>query len=147
MKIWHLAIPLGLLAAPRVIFHDLDLVQEGTAVNAALVFVPLIIWIGVAVFRAPSPFLTLLAAGGVYGVCLAFFHNVFWGRAFAGDPPSLGGNLAGRLEPGTEELVLRAAMTVSSLFTGLAVGAICAQLAWALARLLRRRVPAGEDRR
>jgi hypothetical protein len=140
MKIWHVALLLGLLAAPRVILHDLDLIQEGTLLNAVLVFVPLLIWIVVAVVRRTSPFLTLLAAGGVYGICLALFHNIFWNRAVADDPPTLGGNLAGRLSPGTEELVFRGAMSLSSLFTGLAVGAICGALAWTLTRLLTRRL-------
>ncbi|MEU4421707.1 hypothetical protein AB0F81_13870 [Actinoplanes sp. NPDC024001] len=138
MTIWRLAVPLGLLAAPRAIFHDLDLVREGTLVNAALVFVPLLIWIVVAARRAARPFLTLLAAGGVYGACLALVHNVFWSRAFEGDPPALGGNLAGRLSPGAEDLLFRGAMSVTSLFTGLAVGAVCGAVAWGVTRLLRR---------
>ncbi|MEU4689547.1 hypothetical protein [Actinoplanes sp. NPDC023714] len=124
MTIPRLAVPLGLLAVPRAVLHDLDLVHEGTAVNAALVFVPLLIWILVAVLRAGNPFLTLLAAGGVYGVCLAVVHNVFWSPA-----------------PGAGELLLRVAMTVSSLFTGVAVGALCGVIAWGLARVPRRRAP------
>ncbi|XVU27658.1 hypothetical protein ACQPZJ_11665 [Actinoplanes sp. CA-054009] len=103
---------LGLLAAPRAVLHDLDLIHERTGVNAALVFVPLLIWVAVAVRYSSNPFLSLLAAGGVYGVALALIHNLFW--------------------DGT--LLLRGAVTVSSLFTGLAVGAISGAVAWLLHR-------------
>ncbi|WP_326639701.1 hypothetical protein OG884_33965 [Streptosporangium sp. NBC_01755] len=33
-------IGLALLAAPRVVLHDLDVIHEGTFVNALFVFVP-----------------------------------------------------------------------------------------------------------
>ncbi|MET0417965.1 MAG: hypothetical protein ABW022_18300 [Actinoplanes sp.] len=125
---------LGLLAAPRVVLHDLDLINEGTLINALLVFVPLLIWIGVAVWRSTNPFVSLLAAGGVYGVCLLVVHNVLWSQSWAGDPPRLGGNLEGRLPTAVEELFLRGAMSVTSLFTGLAVGTVCGAVAWAIAR-------------
>jgi hypothetical protein len=134
LPLWTI-IALGLLAAPRVVLHDLDVIQEGTAINAVFVFVPLLVWIVVAVWRADHPFLALLATGGVYGVCLAVGHHLFADV----DSVSLGGNLAGRLSPGAEELVLRAAMTVSSVFTGLAVGTLCGVVAWVLARLVRQR--------
>jgi hypothetical protein len=133
LPLWTILL-LGLLAAPRVVLHDLDLIQEGSAVNAVFVFVPLLVWVAVAVWRAGNPFLALLAAGAVYGVCLAVGHNLFGDL----DGAALGGNLDGRLSPGTGDLVLRAAMTVSSVFTGLAVGTICGVVAWVLARLIRR---------
>jgi hypothetical protein len=110
---------LGLLAAPRVVLHDLDVIQEGTAVNAVFVFVPLVVWVVVAVWRASNPFLALLATGGVYGVCLAVGHNLFW-EAPDTDLPGW---------------FLRVAMTVSSLFTGVAVGTVCGVVAWGLRRV------------
>jgi hypothetical protein len=134
-----LIVALGLLAAPRAVLHDLDVVTEGSLVNLLLVFGPLIVWIAVAVRLAGNPFLALLAAGGVYGICLAAVHNIFWSRAWAGDPPRLGGNLEGRLRPGLEDLLMRGATTLSSLFTGLAVGTVCGVTAWAITRLIRRR--------
>jgi hypothetical protein len=134
-----LIVALGLLAVPRAVLHDLDVVTEGSPVNALLVFVPLIIWIVVAVRLAGNPFLALLAAGGVYGICLAAVHNIFWSHTWAGQPPRLGGNLEGRLPPGPEELLMRGATTLSSLFTGIAVGTVCGVTAWAITRLIRRR--------
>jgi len=134
-----LIVGLGLLAVPRPVLHDLAVVAEGSPVNGLLVFGPLVIWVIVAVRLAGNPFLALLAAGGVYGVCLAAVHNIFWSRTWAGDPPRLGGNLAGRFSEGTEAVLLRGATTLSSLFTGLAVGTICGVTAWATARLTRRR--------
>jgi hypothetical protein len=134
-----LILTLGLLAAPRAVLHDLDIVNEGSPVNALLVFGPLVVWVVVAVRLAGNPFLALLAAGGVYGICLAAVHNIFWGRTWSGDPPRLGGNLEGRLSSGAEELLLRGATILSSLFTGLAVGTICGITAWAIKRLIRRR--------
>ncbi|MEV4343182.1 hypothetical protein AB0J83_01690 [Actinoplanes sp. NPDC049596] len=119
LRAWVIVV-LGLLAAPRAVLHDLDLVQERTGINAALVFLPLLVWLVVAVRWSSNPFLSLLTAGGVYGVALGVIHNVLWdGEA--------------RLA-----LLLRGAMTVSSLFTGLAVGAICGAAAWLLRRGLAR---------
>ena len=115
--------------------HDLGVVAEGAAVNSLLVFVPLVIWIVVAVRVAGNPFLALLSTGGVYALGLAVVHNIFWGRSGEGDPPRLGGNLEGRLPAGPEEVLMRGATTLSSLFTGLAVGAVCGSLAWAVSRL------------
>jgi hypothetical protein len=133
-----LIVVLGLLAAPRAVLHDLDIVAEGSVINGVLVFGPPAIWIIVAVRLAGNPFLALLATGGVYGICLAAVHNVLWDRAWVGDPPRLGGNLEGRLSAGTEELILRGATTLSSIFTGLAVGTVCGVAAWAIARLIHR---------
>lgn len=110
-----LPLGLGLLAAPRAVLHDLGLIQPRTGLNAALVVVPLIIWIVVAVRSGAAPFGLLLRAGLVYGLCLAVIHNVLWDGA-------------GTLHP----LLPRTAMTLSSLATGLTVGAITGALAWLL---------------
>jgi hypothetical protein len=122
-----LAIGLGLLAAPRAVLHDLDLVHEGTGLNALLVFVPLLIWVVVAVLRATEPFRLLLVAGTAYGVCLAVIHNLLWdGRASVPEP------------------LARVAMTLSGLMTGLLVGAACGGVAWLITR--RRAGSVGQDR-
>lgn len=126
---------LGVLAAPRVVLHDWGVVHEGTVINAVLVFLPILVWVAVAVRWSSKPLLSLLAVGGVYGLCLLVVHNMLWDRAWAGDTPRLGGNLAGRLPAASEELALRAAMSVTSLFTGLAVGTVCGVVAWGITRL------------
>jgi hypothetical protein len=135
---WTALIGLALLAVPRVVLHDLDLVQEGDVVNLLLVFVPLVAWIVVAlVARVPKPFLTLLAVGGIYGVFLALGHQLLWDRG-VGDDATLGGNLEGTLSPATEDFVIRAFAVFSSLFTGLLVGAVTGLIAWGASRPGRR---------
>ncbi len=117
-------IVLGLLAAPRVVLHDLDLIHEGTGLNALFVFLPLLIWVVVAVTRSPSPVRLLLGAGAVHGICLAVIHNALWdGEATVAEPAA------------------RVAITLSGLVTGLVVGAICGGVAWLLTR--RRSGPGG----
>jgi hypothetical protein len=138
MRTWKLGLPLwaiavlGLLAAPRVVLHDLGLIHEGTFVNALLVFVPLVIWVTVAVASSTKPFLSMLATGGGYGLCLAIGHLLL------ADIPPLGGELAGRLSPVLEQLLTRGAIVVSSLVTGVVVGAVCGLVAWGIGRLTRR---------
>ncbi|WP_258132353.1 hypothetical protein [Microbacterium sp. MYb62] len=118
--------------------HDLGLVQERTVVNAVLVFVPPLIWIGVVlVFRVRAPFLTLLVVGAFYGVFLALGHQLLWDIAWGDSPPRLGGNLAG-LDTTAQSLILRFFAVVSSLFTGVIVGAITGLLAWGLGKATRR---------
>ncbi|OLT01501.1 hypothetical protein BJF90_31660 [Pseudonocardia sp. CNS-004] len=126
---------LALLGVPRVVAHDLDLV--GPAVNALLVFVPIAVWIGfVLVRRVPHPFLTLLVVGVGYGVLLAVTHQLLWAVAFAGDPPGLGGNLAGVLPPAGEAVLVRVVAFGSSLVTGAFTGVATGAVAWLLARIV-----------
>lgn len=132
-------IGLALLAVPRVILHDLGLVDERSLANLALVVGPVAVWIAVALLRrVPSPFLTLLVIGAWYGVFLALAHQLLWDAAFAGAPPRLGGALAD-LDPALGSAILRAFAAGSSLVTGLAVGAIGGLVAWAIAAARRPR--------
>lgn len=129
---------LALLAVPRAVLHDLHAVAPNTFVNFVLAVAPPLIWVVVvAARRRTRPFLTVLAIGGCYGVFLALVHQLFWHINFAGDLPQLGGNL-GHLDPVAQDVILRTFTAVSSVFTGLAVGAIAGLLAWALGALLRR---------
>lgn len=131
---------LALLAVPRVVAHDLNLV--GAGVNAVLVWVPLIIWVVVVVgARVPNPFLTLLVVGLVYGLALAVAHQLMWDAAFGGDAPRLGGNLEGALPVAAEGTLLRVFAAVSSLITGTVVGAATGVVAWVLAKLTGRISP------
>lgn len=134
---WQVAL-LAALAMPRVFVHDAGISVAGP-LQALLVFVPAAIWVAVAVLRRiTTPVMALLAVGGLYGVGLAVAHNIFCSSVFGDRPPELGGNLAGRLDPGTEDLVLRIATSASSLLTGLVVGLICGLLAALILRLKRR---------
>lgn len=129
---WLAIIGLALLGAPRVVLHDLHLIHEGTFVNLLLVVVPVIVWIVVTVAaRVPHPFLTLLAIGAAYGVVLAVVHQVLWHVSFGGEPPALGGNLAG-LPPAAQETIMRVFAAFSSLFTGVVIGAITGLIAWGI---------------
>jgi hypothetical protein len=132
-------IGLALLAVPRAVLHDLGVVSEGSALNQVLVFVPLIVWVVVAVAaRVPNPLLTLLLVGAIYGVFLTLTHQLLWDVAFGDDPPRLGGNLAG-LDPATQSLLVRGFAAVSSLFTGALTGAVTGLVAWAIVVVRRRR--------
>ncbi|TQM11978.1 hypothetical protein [Pseudonocardia kunmingensis] len=128
---------LALLAAPRVVLHDLDLIQEGTVVNALFVFVPPLVWIAVAVLRrVPNPFLTVLVIGAIYGVLLAVGHQLLWHVSFPDGTPRLGGNL-GDVPPATSEVVVRGFAAVGSVFTGVLVGAVSGLVAWGVGKLRR----------
>jgi len=128
---------LALLGVPRVVAHDLG--PPPQAVNLVLVLAPIAAWIAVALWkRVPNPLVTLLAVGLVYGVLLGAVHQVLWTQAFADGAPALGGNLAGTLSPAAEDLLLRGAAMVSSLFTGVLVGLISGLVALGLSRALHR---------
>ena len=131
-------IGLALLAAPRLVLHDLGLIHESTAINALLVFLPPVVWIVVVLAaRVPNAFLTVLVIGLFYGVVLALGHQLLWGIAFADSPPRLGGNLAG-LDPTLQAILLRSFAAVSSLVTGAIVGVVTGLVAWGLSAIMRR---------
>jgi hypothetical protein len=129
---------LAAVASVRVPLHDLGIVEEGSAAASLLVFVPLAIWVAVALRRrVPNPLLTLTVVGFACGVMLAAIHQLLWGASFGGDPPSLGGNLEGMLAPGMEAVVFRVSAFFSSLVTGTMVGVITGAAALAIKRLRR----------
>lgn len=129
---------LALLAVPRVIFHDLHLVEEKTFVNLLLVFVPLLVWIAVVLWaRVERPFTTLLTVGGVYGVFLAIAHQLLWNINLRGTSLDFSAGQAGFLE----EAVARAAVGASSLVTGLVVGTVAGLVALGLSRMTRGPAP------
>ena len=139
---WPVLIGLATLAAPRVVLHDLGIIEEGSFVNGLFVFVPPAVWIAAVLWRRPRrPFATVVVIGAVYAVFLALGHQLLWDSAFGGAAPVLGGDLAG-MDPAAQEGVLRAAAAVSSLVTGTLVGVV----AGAVALLLLRVVPTGDRR-
>jgi hypothetical protein len=130
------SIALGLLAAPRVVLHDLG-VDVGP-LNLLLVFGPPAVWIAYVLRRRVArPLLALTGVGVVDGVVLATIHMLLWHEAYDGDPPRLGGNLDGELSPGVEELVLRGASAASSVVVGVVIGAIAGLVAEVMARRVR----------
>ncbi|MEV2276612.1 hypothetical protein AB0I72_13605 [Nocardiopsis sp. NPDC049922] len=128
---------LALLAVPRVVLHDLSVIEPGTLVNWLLVFVPPLVWIAVVlVRRVPNPFVTLLVVGIVYGVFLALGHQLLWNQSFGDEQPTLGGNLSD-LAPGVQAVIIRGFSVISSLVTGTVVGAVSGLVALVAQRLLR----------
>lgn len=141
LPVWAL-LALSLLAAPRVVLHDLGLATDGPLVGLLAVG-PAVVWV-VAVVRARArwPLVALLVVGLGYGVVLAVGHHLFWDEVFDDLGPQLGGNLDDTLSPGAEEALMRTAMTLSSLLTGAAVGLVCGLVALgvqAVSRSLARR--------
>lgn len=136
LPLWALC-TMALLGVPRVILHDLGVIGEGTAPNLLLVVVPPLVWIVVVVVaRAPRPLLTLLVTGALYGVLLALVHQLLWGAAFPGGAPALGGNLAD-LDPRLQAVIVRGAAALSSVLTGVVVGALTGLLAEAVRAVTR----------
>ena len=122
---------------PRVIVHDLRLAPPNGIVNALLVFVPPLIWLAVVLWYRPQrPFVTFLLIGVCYGIMLAIGHQIMWTAAFDGNPPQIGSNLAGRLDPAAEDIVVRAFAFFSSVITGTLVGAVVGAIGAALARVV-----------
>lgn len=132
---------LALLAAPRVVLHDLQLIEEGTFINSLLVCLPPAMWVTtVLLLRVPRPFVALFSVGTFYGIFLGAGHLLLWEQAFPDGEPRLGGNLAD-MDPFLQGLLMRAFTVLSSLLTGTVIGALTGLLATALfwsARLFRR---------
>jgi hypothetical protein len=133
-----MVILLAAIAAIRVPLLDLGIVLEGSAAAWLLVFVPLALWVGVVLRRrVQNALLTLTIVGFAYAVMLAVVHQLFWGAAFGGDSPSLGGNLEGVLAPGVEAAVFRVSAFFSSIVTGTMLGVVTGAVALAIERLRR----------
>ena len=130
---------LASLAVPRVILHDFE-VSVGPLLQAFLAIGPPVIWVVVAVrARVPSPVITLVTVGSLYGIALAIVHNLMWDTVFANGSPQLGGALAGELPDGAGDVFLRTAMTLSSVFTGMILGLIAGVVATGIRQLGDRR--------
>jgi hypothetical protein len=113
------------LLIPRVVVHDLHLVSFDTAMYKLLALLPLAIWLVYAVVRRREhPMREFLVYGAVYGLLLALTHQLLWVTSFGGNPPHIGGNLSGKLDPVAEDMILRSFAFVSSVVTGLVTGAL-----------------------
>lgn len=121
---WPVLIALAALATPRVVLHDLHLVEEGSFTNGLLVFVPPACWVAAVVWRRPArPFATAVTVGAIYGVFLAVIHQLLWDAALpAGiDLPAV--------------VVARTAAVFSSLAVGTLIGVVVGAVAAGLCRL------------
>lgn len=128
-------IGLALLAVPRLVLHDLGLIHEGTFVNLVLVIAPIVVWILVVVLaKVPNAFLTVLMIGVCYGVFLAIGHQLLWGIVFADNPA-------------VHPFIIRVFAVISSLGTGVVVGAVAGLVAWGISAVAwRGRTPSNGTR-
>ncbi|UUI03513.1 hypothetical protein NP439_02110 [Oceanobacillus jeddahense] len=116
-------IVLSLLGVPRVILHDLSIIEEGSVVNSILVFAPIIIWIAYIVLKnVNKPFLSLLLIGFFYGIFLAIVHQILWNVAMD-TSIQLGGNFS-NLPQAVSNIIVRTFAFFSGVTTGIVVGAI-----------------------
>ncbi len=124
---------LAALALPRVILHDLHIIDEGDVINWVLALGPFAVWIAAAVVKkVPNAFLTVLVIGVIFGVMLVVTHQLLWDAAFQGDPPALGDSPAALIIP-------RVAAVFSGMFTSALTGAIAGLVAWGIQAAARRR--------
>ena len=129
MPLWLLAL-LALLSAIRPVIHDLRALPFDSVMYLALAVAPLIVYLGIAVFRDNKrPIYDFVVMGIMFGIMLAFTHQIFWDSAFGSNPPQLGDNLAGKLAPEAEEVLFRSAAFTSSLTTGTMIGLIFGTIA------------------
>lgn len=127
---------LAMLGVPRIIGHDLGWLDEGTFMNSLFVFIPVIIWVAVAVLKQHvHPFRSMFALGVVFGVILALTHQILWTKTFP-IAPELGGNLTEA--PGyIRVFVPRIAAVFSSVITGTLMGVVLGIVAFILRKLIR----------
>lgn len=131
---------LALLPIPRVVLHDLQAVSFDSLLYKLLAVVPFMAWVGVAVLRKTKrPFADFLTLGLVFGVLLAFTHQLLWDTAWDGNLPRIEGNLSGQLSPAVEAAVLRTASAISSLMTGLMAGFAVSLVAFGATKLRKSR--------
>ena len=139
---WAWVVGLALLGIPRVVAHDLDLVAPGSLVNLVLAVGPPVAWILVVLLaRDPKPFVALLVVGIVYGVLLAVAHQLTWTHAWDGHPPGLGDSLDDILPAGAESIVVGSFAFLSSVATGVLVGAVTGLVGWLVDRMWEHRSP------
>ena len=130
---------LALLGAPRVILHDLHIIEEGTLVNLFFVFIPPMIWLFIILRTSPSLFKPLFQIGLIYGVILALIHQLLWNIGFE-TPPQLEGPLSA-LPTVVQNSLMRFAAFLSSIATGVAIGLIMGGAGWTIGQIKNRSVP------
>lgn len=123
-------IGLALLAVPRPILEDLELIRPGGALSVLLIVVTVAIWITAAlVAKVPRPFLTVLVIGAISGGMLVITYQLLWGSLFEAEP-----DIAGSSVP---VLVLRLAAIPGGLVVGTLMGAVGGLIAWGIRALMR----------
>ncbi|WP_010274215.1 hypothetical protein [Paenibacillus senegalensis] len=120
---WTTLFVLASLGVPRVVAHDLGLVDPHGAVNRLLVGLPIAVWLIYVVWKnVKRPFLAWFSIGLLYGILLAVVHQLLWNFVFEA-PIQLGGNLS-HLSGAMGTLIARAFAFISSVTTGAVMGII-----------------------
>lgn len=128
---------LSLLGLPRVILHDLSVIEEGTLFNFLLVFIPVIVWIlYILRKRVKAPFLAMLLLCIIYGMILGITHQVLWTQSFP-EGVQLGGNLS-ELPAAISNTIIRGFAFLSSMTTGAVMGLVLGTVTWILNQSLNR---------
>ena len=135
---------LSLLGLPRVILHDLSVIEEGTFFNSLLVFVPVIVWIIYILRRkVKAPFLSMLLLCIIYGIILGITHQILWTQSFP-EGVQLGGNLS-ELPAAVSNAIIRGFAFLSSITTGTIMGLALGAVTWLLNQLLNRIIRGNEN--
>lgn len=130
-------VALSLLGLPRVILHDLSVIEEGTFFNSLLVFIPVIVWIlYILRKRVKAPFLAMLLLCIIYGMILGITHQVLWTQSFP-EGVQLGGNLS-ELPVAATNTIIRGFAFLSSMTTGAVMGLVLGTVTWILNQSLNR---------
>ncbi|MFC0680088.1 hypothetical protein ACFFGH_19815 [Lysobacter korlensis] len=120
---------LAALGLPRVVLHDLGIIDESHPLSWVFALGALAATVAAALIaKVPSPFLTVLAVGSIFGVMLVITHQLFWDVKYGGNPPVVAGS----------EVIPQIAAAASGLFTGVIMGVVGGLLAWGLQAILRR---------
>lgn len=129
-------LPLSLLGLPRVILHDLSIIEEGTFVNLLFVVIPVIVWIIYILSKnAKAPFLSMLFLCSIYGMILGITHQILWTQSFP-EGVQLGGNLT-ELPDLASNIIIRIFAFLSSVTTGVVMGIVLGAVTWVLNQLLK----------
>lgn len=111
-------IGLAMLGLPRVILHDLHIIDSAHPLSWILSLGPVAVWVVVTVTRnVPRPFLTVLTIGVIFGVMLAVTHQLLWDNLYAEHPEF-------RVQDGIAGIVPRLTVVPGGLFAGAALGAL-----------------------
>lgn len=120
---WTTLFVLASLGVPRVVAHDLGLVDPHGVINRILVGFPVVVWLLYVVWKnVKRPFLAWFSIGLLYGIMLAVVHQLLWNFVFEA-PIQLGGNLS-HLSGTIGDLLARTFAFFSSVITGTMVGVV-----------------------
>lgn len=134
MKLIEIVV-LALLGLPRIVLHDLSIIEEGSFLNSILVFGPVVIWFSYILVRnQEAPVWSIFILSCLYGLILALTHQIFWHESFP-DGVKLGGNLS-HISMEVSTVIARFFALMSSLTTGLILALMLSGIMWVLCKVV-----------